>query len=51
MKILGTTENTEWQKVHLESQRKQNELMDLEIEMKKIELEKRKFELKCLKGI
>ena len=42
MDVLGNTEDVEWKKVHLETARKQNELLDLQIEMQKVELEMRK---------
>ena len=46
----GSIEEAEREKLCLEATRKQNELLDLEIEGKKVELEVRKFELKQLKG-
>lgn len=48
METLATTENTEWKELHLEATKKQNTLLDLEIEMKKVQLEIQKVQLRQL---
>ena len=42
----GNAVEEEYGKIHLDSTRKQNELLDLEIEMKKVQIEIQKLDLK-----
>lgn len=42
----GTIQEVEREKLYLEATRKQNELLDLEIEMKKVQIEIQKIDLK-----
>ena len=46
----GSTEEVESAKLYLDATKKQNKLLDLEIEMKEVELKIKKVELKQLGG-
>ena len=46
----GNAVEEEYSKLHLESTRKQNKLLDLEIEMKEVALERNKVALQLEKG-
>lgn len=48
--VLGNTEGTEYQELYLESTRKQNKLLDLEIEMKEVKLEIQRLQLEGIKN-
>ena len=47
----GNTEELEYAKLNLDAMRKQNKLLDLEIEMREVELKMKKVELKQLGGV